>query len=158
MTSKPLRLSLRDLQNTPLGKLGIGFDRTFEDMFDAAGACLTGNGGYPPYNIAKLTDDLGSSTYEITLAVAGFKDDDIEIVVENNHLRVVGNSNALSQKEDVSVEYLHKGIAERNFTRTFTLAEHVEVREALLRDGILKIRLVRTVPEELQPLKIEIKS
>ena len=106
--------------------------------------------GYPPYNISKTKDDI----YEITLAVAGFKKADIEIELEDGTLKISGTSNVLDGDE---IEYLHKGIAERNFVRTFKLAEHVEVKEAKLEDGILRVSLFRNVPDALKPQKISIK-
>ena len=100
------------------------------------------------YNIAKKEDDV----YEVTLAVAGFKKDDIDISLEDGTLVIKGESNVL----DESVEYLHKGIAERNFIRTFKLAEFVEVKEAKLEDGILRVSLFRNVPDAMKPQKIKI--
>ena len=102
--------------------------------------------GYPPYNISKTKDDI----YEITLAVAGFKKADIEIELEDGTLKISGTSNVLDGDE---IEYLHKGIAERNFLRTFKLAEHVEVKEAKLEDGILRVSLFRNVPDVSKPKK-----
>jgi molecular chaperone IbpA len=110
---------------------------------------LDNTSGYPPYNISKDSDDV----YEITLAVAGFKKSDIEIELEDGTLKIVGNSAILDSEEK---EYLHKGIAERNFIRTFKLAEYVEVKDAKLEDGILRVSLFRNVPEALKPQKISI--
>ena len=156
MTSKQVRLTSRDLINTPLYKMAVGFDNLFDDMFN--NPAYSSSGGYPPYNVAKITDADNNERYEITLAVAGFTDEDIEILVENGQLKVVGNSNALAEDVNTEVDYIYKGIAERNFSRTFKMAEHVEVADATLRDGILRIKLVRNVPEALQPKRIEIKS
>jgi molecular chaperone IbpA len=115
--------------------------------------------GYPPYNVAKVTDkETQETNYEITLAVAGFTQDDIEITVEDKHLKIEGRSAVLAEGVNTEVEYIHKGIAERNFQRTFRLAEHVEVKTAVLKDGILKVTLFLNVPEEAKPKKIEILS
>jgi molecular chaperone IbpA len=106
--------------------------------------------GYPPYNIAQLDEDQ----YMISIAVAGFDMDNLEIVKDKNILRIEGTS----PKGEETVNYLHKGIGARNFRREFTLADHVEVVDANLSLGMLNIRLKREIPEEFQPKKIEIKS
>jgi molecular chaperone IbpA len=127
--------------------MSIGFDRLAEQFFNDP-TFSNAQTGYPPYNIAKKEDDI----YEVTLAVAGFKKDDIDISLEDGTLIIKGESNVL----DESVEYLHKGIAERNFIRTFKLAEFVEVKEAKLEDGILRVSLFRNVPDAMKPKKIKI--
>jgi molecular chaperone IbpA len=154
MTSKQLRVT-SDLLNSPLYKMSVGFDRLFDEMFtNPINVTAT---GYPPYNVARVTEkESGAQTYEITLAVAGFTQDDIDITVEDKHLKVEGRSAVLAEDVNTEVEYIHKGIAERNFQRTFRLAEHVEVDEASLKDGILKIVLFLNVPEEAKPKKISI--
>ena len=91
--------------------------------------------------------------YEVTLAVAGFKKDDIDISLEDGTLIIKGESHVL---DSADTEYLHKGIAERNFIRTFKLAEFVEVKEAKLEDGILRVSLFRNVPDALKPQSIKI--
>jgi molecular chaperone IbpA len=154
MTSKQLRVTT-DLLNSPLYKMSVGFDRLFDEMF--TNPVNISASGYPPYNVARVTDkETESQTYEITLAVAGFTQDDIEITVEDKHLKVEGRSAVLAEDVNSTVEYIHKGIAERNFQRTFRLAEHVEVQTATLKDGILKIVLFLNVPEEAKPKKISI--
>jgi molecular chaperone IbpA len=105
--------------------------------------------GYPPYNISRDDEDV----YEITLALAGFRRDDIDIELEDGTLKITGKSEVLDQD---GREYLHKGIAERNFVRTFKLAEYVEVQSAKLEDGILRVTLVRNIPDALKPQKIKI--
>ena len=132
---------------TPLYKASVGFDQMVNEFFNAG--TLDNTSGYPPYNISKDSNDV----YEITLAVAGFKKSDIEIELEDGTLKIVGNSAVLDSEEK---EYLHKGIAERNFIRTFRLAEYVEVKDAKLEDGILRVSLFRNVPEALKPQKISI--
>ena len=156
MTSKQLRIT-SDLINSPLYKMSVGFDRLFDEMFQNPVNISTT--GYPPYNVAKVTNkETSHANYEITLAVAGFTQEDIEITVEDKHLKVEGRSAVLAEDINSDVEYIHKGIAERNFQRTFRLAEHVEVKSAVLKDGILKIVLFLNVPEESKPKKIEISS
>ena len=113
--------------------------------------------GYPPYNVARISKEDADDVYEITLAVAGFTQEDIEITVENNQLKISGKSALLAEEVDSGVEYLHKGIAERNFIRTFKLAEHVEVVDASLKDGILKVLLNRNIPEAAKSKRIAIK-
>ena len=132
---------------SPLFKASIGFDNLVNEFFNEPQ--FANATGYPPYNISKGKDDV----YEFTLAVAGFKKDDIEIELEDGTLKITGTSNVLDSDE---VEYLHKGIAERNFVRTFKLAEYVEVKKAKLDDGILRVQLFRNVPDALKPQKIKI--
>ena len=143
--NKQIRFTTESL--SPLYKMSIGFDRLAEQFFNDP-TFSNAQTGYPPYNIAKKEDDV----YEVTLAVAGFKKDDIDISLEDGTLIIKGESNVL----DESVEYLHKGIAERNFIRTFKLAEFVEVKEAKLEDGILRVSLFRNVPDAMKPKKIKI--
>ena len=125
----------------------IGFDR----VFDAVTRLHTVEGGqsnsFPPYNIKKLDDE----NYEITLALAGFKKSELDVVVEDGNLVVKG------EQEKSDDEFLHKGIAERNFTRTWALADDVKVTGSKLKDGVLTISLVHEIPEEKKPTSIEIK-
>lgn len=154
MTSKQLRVTT-DLLNSPLYKMSVGFDRLFDEMF--TNPVNISASGYPPYNVARVTNkETEAQTYEITIAVAGFTENDIDITVEDKHLKVEGKSAVLAEDVNSTVEYIHKGIAERNFQRTFRLAEHVEVQTATLKDGILKIVLFLNVPEEAKPKKISI--
>ena len=156
MTSKQLRIT-SDLINSPLYKMSVGFDRLFDEMF--TNPINVSTGGYPPYNVAKVIDKESEDvSYEITLAVAGFTQEDIDITVENQQLKVEGRSGVLAEEVGTEVEYIHKGIAERNFVRTFRLAEHVEVKSETLKDGILKIVLWLNIPEEAKPKKIDISS
>ena len=105
-------------------------------------------GGYPPYNI----ELVGEDQYRISMAVAGFKSDEIEIEIKDNLLRVAGRKSA----EGSDHKYLHQGIAKRNFERTYQLADYVRVKRADLEDGLLHIDLVREVPEAMKPRRIEI--
>lgn len=143
--TKQLRLTTETLN--PLFRASVGFDRVMNEFFnEPAFANVT---GYPPYNISRDDEDV----YEITLALAGFRRDDIDIELEDGTLKITGKSEVLDQD---GREYLHKGIAERNFVRTFKLAEYVEVQSAKLEDGILRVTLVRNIPDALKPQKIKI--
>ena len=125
----------------------IGFDR----VFDAVNRLHSIEGGqsnsFPPYNIKKLDDE----NYEITLALAGFKKSELSVVVEDGNLVVKG------EQEKSEDEFLHKGIAERNFTRTWALADEVKVSGSKLEDGVLTISLVHEIPEDKKPIDIKIK-
>tara|TARA_R110002074_G_scaffold35425_2_gene96629 strand:+ start:2029 stop:2469 length:441 start_codon:yes stop_codon:yes gene_type:complete len=144
--NKQIRFTTESL--SPLFKASVGFDNLVNEFFNEP--AFTNASGYPPYNISKDSDDI----YEITLAVAGFKKSDIELELEEGTLKITGTSNVLDTSD--KIEYLHKGIAERNFVRTFKLAEYVEVKSAGLEDGILKIKLYRNLPDVLKPQKIKI--
>ena len=146
MVSKQYRITTDTL--SPLFKASVGFDRLVNDFFNEP--AFNNATGYPPYNISKDDKDV----YEITLAVAGFKKSDIEIELEDGTLKITGKSEVLNEGDR---EFLHKGIAERNFVRTFKLAEYVEVKDAKLEDGILRISLFRNVPDAMKPQKISIK-
>jgi molecular chaperone IbpA len=138
------RLTTLDLPS--FHRATIGFDRLFDQLNQEFANSKPQ--GYPPYNIAQVNDD----EYVITLAVAGFGMDSLEITKDKNILTIEGTA----PKGDEDVNYLHKGIAGRNFTREFTLADHVEVESASLDNGMLNVYLKREVPEELQPKKIVI--
>ena len=140
------RLTTLDLPN--FHRATIGFDRLFDEM--EARFANSASNGYPPYNIAQINED----EYMISLAVAGFGMDNLDVTKDGNILRVEGTS----PKGDETVNYLHKGIGGRNFRREFTLADHVEVQNANLELGMLNIHLKREVPEELQPKKIKIQD
>ena len=145
MVNKQFRITTDTL--SPLFKASIGFDNLVNEFFNEP--AFVNTSGYPPYNISKGDDDV----YEITLAVAGFKKSDIEIELEDGSLKITGKSDVI----DEGREYLHKGIAERNFVRTFKLAEYVEVKDAKLEDGILRVSLFKNVPDAMKPQKIAIK-
>lgn len=131
-----------------LHRATVGFDRMFDQMersFENAKGS-----GYPPYNVVRRSEN----EYVISIAVAGFTMDNIEITQDNKTLTIEG----VAPEQDDTVEYLHKGIAGRSFRREFTLAEFVEVSSAELELGVLNVFLNRNIPEELQPRKIEITS
>jgi molecular chaperone IbpA len=136
---------------TPLFRSTVGFDR-LSRLLETSSLAEQG-ASYPPYNIVKLSDD----DYRITMAVAGFGEDDIEIVSQDNQLLVQGRM-SVKESADQSVTYLHRGIAERAFERRFQLADHIKVTGADLNNGLLTITLTREVPEEMKPRKITITS
>ena len=124
----------------------IGFDQMFEQLNRQFAGSKSDN--YPPHNVVKLDD----THYVIEVAVAGFAEDEIDVELKENVLTVRGEQ----VKREDEVEYLHKGISARNFVRTFPLAEHIEVRGATVKNGILAIALEQLVPEEDKPKKIAI--
>ena len=140
-------LTLRSLDIPSIHKFAVGFDQMFDELLRHTSNSNSNN--YPPYNVVKHSEDK----FSIELAVAGFKEGDIDITVEKNQLTVKGEK-AIELSE--SVEYLHRGISARNFYRNWTLADHVEVIGARVEDGILTIQLERQVPEEQKPKKIAI--
>jgi len=130
----------------PLYRSTIGFDR----LLDTFGRQLDANAapGWPPYDIERVSEDAN----RISLAVAGFAPDEIELIQKENELTVTGRKNA----KDETTQYLHRGIANRAFKQTFNLAEHVKVVDASQDNGLLIISLKREVPEALKPRRIEI--
>jgi molecular chaperone IbpA len=139
------RLQTLDLPN--FHRATIGFDRLFDELERSFQNSPNSN-SYPPYNIAQINED----EYMISVAVAGFGMDNLDVTKDKNVLRIEG----IAPKGGEHVNYLHKGIGGRNFRREFTLADHVEVVSAGLDLGMLNVHLKREVPEELQPKKIEI--
>lgn len=132
-----------DLFNDPFF---IGFNREVSRIANVHQAASRQT--YPPYDVLKLDED----TYQVSIAVAGFTKNDIEISVEDNTLIVKGEITEVTDGE-----YLHKGIASRKFTRTFALGEYMEVAGAEIKDGMLHINVDRIVPEEKKPKTIKIK-
>ena len=137
---------MRGLDFSPYRRSTVGFDRLFDYLENASRA---EQDNYPPFDIEKLSDD----TYRITLAVAGFKREDIEIVAQQNMLAITGRR---SESRNRDGNFLHVGIATRAFERRFELADFVRVANAELRDGLLSIDLIREIPEAMKPRKIEI--
>lgn len=132
---------------SPLFRTAIGYDRLANQLEIAN---RNDASGYPPYNI-ELT---GEDNYRISLAVAGFSNDDLELEVKENILKVSG----AQENTDVERKYLHRGIANRSFERSFQLADYVRVEGAEIVNGLLHVYLVREIPEANKPRKIEIKS
>ena len=133
---------------SPLYRSSIGFDRVF-DLLENASRATTTLDNWPPYDIARTGED----DYRITMAVAGFSQDELSMTQEQNMLVVSGQKSG----EDTG-EYLHRGIAGRTFQRRFQLADHVKVTGAGLENGLLTIDLKREIPEEMKPRRIEIGS
>ena len=140
-------LTLRSFDVPQLHKFGIGFDSMFDELMRVSS--LQTNSNYPPHNVIKTGDD----TVTIEVAVAGFAEGEIDIALDKRLLTITG---ARKREENAGHEYLHRGISSRDFKHTFTLAEHVEVKSATIRDGILAVYLEREVPEEARPKSIAI--
>ncbi|WP_089993898.1 Hsp20 family protein [Cognatiyoonia koreensis] len=138
---------MRRFDMTPLYRATVGFDQ-IADLMDRALASDMSQNSYPPYNIEKVEDDA----WRISIAVAGFSDDDLAIELKERSLIVT----AKKAEDDQDRTYLHRGIATRAFERRFHLADHVKVTGASHVDGMLHIDLVREVPEALKPRQIEI--
>jgi molecular chaperone IbpA len=139
------RLTSYDL--TPFYRNTVGLDRLFDRITNQLDAATSGN--YPPYDIVKTGED----TYEIRVAAAGFRQGEIDVEYHEGQLKIIGTQNS---KELENIEYLHHGISNRQFIRTFSLADYVEVREAVMQDGILTVRLQREIPEAQKPKQIAI--
>ena len=140
---------MRTFDFAPLYRATVGFDQ-IADLMDRVLSSDVGQSTYPPYNIEKTDADA----YRISVAVAGFSEDELNVEVRENALIVSGRKS----DEDESRTFLHRGIATRAFERRFTLAEHVKVVGATHADGMLHIDLEREVPEALKPRRIEIAS
>ncbi len=135
---------MRTYDFSPLFRSTIGFDRLF-DLAETAQRVT--DEGYPPYNIERLGDDR----YQISLAVAGFSPDEISVTAEQNVVTIEGN-----KPEKTEREYLYRGISTRAFKRQFNLADYVQVKNAAFDNGLLKIELVREIPEAMKPRRISI--
>ena len=140
-------LTLRALDIPTIHRFGIGFDQMFDELMRATSRQST---NYPPHNVLKIDDN----NFVVQLAVAGFDKGDIDIQVEGRVLSITGSTN---KDNKYGAEYVIQGISMRDFERTFTLAEHVEVKSAEVTNGILSIELERIVPVEHLPKKIDIK-
>ncbi len=141
---------MRAIDYSPLYRSTVGFDRLFS-LLDNLGQPDTNTNSYPPYNIERTGED----SYRITMAVAGFSEEDLNIEVKQNALTINAEKSEANSDEN---EVLFRGIAARSFERRFQLADHVEVREASLVNGLLHIDLVREIPEAMKPRKIDISS
>lgn len=138
---------LQRFDTNALSRALIGFDRIFDDMERRFANQISSN--YPPFNIAKIADNL----YDIAIAVTGFEKNEISVTIEANELTVRGER---KESETPEPEYLHRGLALRDFERTFTLAEHMKVKKAEIKNGILQIQIEREIPEEMKPRVIDI--
>lgn len=130
-----------------LNRALIGFDRIFNDFENRH---INSTTNYPPYNVVKHSDD----SFEIEVAVAGFTKEDITVEVDQDQLKIKGQR----LKDEDTSKYVYRGLAARDFERVFTLADHMEVGEAELTNGILSVKLTRIVPEALKPRLIAIKD
>lgn len=137
---------MRTFDFAPLYRSAIGFDRLAQ-LFDDAQR-TEAQPSYPPYNIELVSEDK----YQITMAVAGFERNEIEIETERDTLKISG----CKQREESQRNFLHRGIASRNFEHSFQLADHARVVGAQLDNGLLHIELTREIPEALKPRKIAI--
>jgi molecular chaperone IbpA len=138
---------MRTYDFSPLYRSTVGFDRLFDLLDQTARGDAAPN--WPPYNIERSGED----SYRITMALAGFSPDEVELVQKENTLFVAGHKNADQQEGS---EVLHRGIATRPFRQSFNLADHVKVTDAKFEHGLLRIELKREVPEALKPRRIEI--
>lgn len=138
---------MRSFDLSPLFRSTVGFDQ-LDKLLDTAFRESNREASYPPYNIAKL----GQDQYRITMAVAGFGEEDLDITAHDNMLTVKGQI----AKPEQDIEFLHRGIAQRAFEHRFQLADHVRVEGASLDRGLLSIALRREVPEAMKPRKVQI--
>lgn len=138
---------MRPFDFAPLYRSTVGFDRLFQ-LLDSAGGVESEASTYPPYNIERKSE----TEYRISMAVAGFAKDEIDIQVKEQSLTIKGEK----KSDDKDRLFLHRGIATRAFERRFQLADHVEVTGADLQDGLLHVDLVRNVPERLKPRSVQI--
>ena len=140
-------LHLRSFDIPAFNKFGIGFENLFDDLQRVTQTQSSTN--YPPHNVIKT----GDNTVTIEVAVAGFAEGEIDIALDKRLLTITG---AKQRDDDAAHEYLHRGISSRDFKQTFPLAEHVEVKGATIRDGILTVLLEREIPESAKPKSIAI--
>ena len=133
---------------SPLLRSSVGFD-VFDNIFDSVFNLNESNTSYPPYNILK-----SDNNYTISLAIAGFSKDEIDVSLKENELVIKG----VAKDQDDKIEFLHRGIAGRNFERKFRLADTIKVSDASYEDGLLNIYLEREIPEHQKPRKIEINN
>jgi molecular chaperone IbpA len=140
---------MRSFDLSPLFRSTVGFDR-LSRLMDAAARLDDNAVAYPPYNIERT----GEETYRISMAVAGFGEDDITITTQDNQLIIAGKV----AKDEDDKSYLYRGIAGRAFERRFTLADHIRVNGASLVNGLLHVELVREVPEAMKPRQVKINT
>lgn len=140
---------MRNYDFSPLFRSTIGFDR-IQQLLDSVPSFDEAAASYPPYNI----EATGENAYRISMAVAGFGEDDLDIVAKENTLTITGKA----QNQDNDTVYLHRGIAGRSFERRFQLADHIKVKGANLANGLLHVDLEREIPEALKPKTIKIET
>jgi len=144
-------LTLKAFDIPTIHRYSVGLDEMFDTLLRSVNANTTSN--YPPYNIIRHDENR----YAVELAVAGFKEDEIDVTVEEGYLTVEGHQK-VDLAEDPPATYLHHGISKRDFRKTWPLGNHVEVTTATFADGILTVNLERIIPEEMKPKKIAISS
>lgn len=144
--------NLTTLNLDPFLRSTIGLPYMFENMITRAEQCSTNHGNYPPYNIIEVDEDH----YLVEVAVAGFNKDEIEITTHDGQLKITGGKVEVDEESE-ELNYLHKGISGRTFEREWALAEHVEVTNAQVENGLLQIELERVIPDALKPKTIKIK-
>ena len=143
---------MRTLDFSPLLRATVGFDRMM-NLLDTAARVDEGALSYPPYNIEKTGEDA----YRITMAVAGFGEEDLDVTVKENSLTIKA-AKAASEDDKANGKFLYRGVAQRSFERRFDLADHIRVTGAGLENGLLSIDLKREVPEALKPRSIKIEA
>jgi molecular chaperone IbpA len=136
------------IDTSALNRALLGFDQFFDNFEQRFANQINNN--YPPYNILKHDDN----TYEIEIAVTGFLPEEVTVEIDQNQLIVKGER----AKDSEEINYLHRGLATRNFTRSWTLAEHMEVGEGKIKNGVLTIDLKRVIPDTLKPRVLKLKS
>ncbi len=132
-----------------LNRALLGFDELFDNFENRFANQINNN--YPPYNILKRDEN----SYELEIAVTGFNKEEITVEIDQNQLIVKGER---KRDDDAEIQYLHRGLANRDFTRSWTLAEHMEVGDGNIKNGVLSISLKRVVPEALKPRVLQIKG
>lgn len=146
MMRGPKELTVGRIDFSPFSKFTVGFDQIF-DQLTRTHEQLSTEQNYPPYNIIRLTDN----EYALEIAVAGFSLDEIDVGVEGNNLIISG-----TKESKLEVTYLYKGISTRSFTRSISLGDHIIVKDAVINNGMLTIKLEREIPEAMKPRKIAI--
>ena len=141
---------MRDFDLSPLFRHSVGFDRMARVL---DGLATESTPSYPPYNIERLDED----SYQISMAVAGFAEEELDVEVQENHLKISGRKETDNDTE-AARSFLHRGIAQRAFERRFSLAEHIKVEGAKLENGLLHVKLTREVPEAKRPKSIRIST
>jgi molecular chaperone IbpA len=144
-------LTLKAFDIPTINRYSVGLDEMFDTLVRSVNAGTTSN--YPPYNIIRHDENR----YAVEIALAGFKEDEVEITVHEGYLTVEGQKKTKNSEIDGPI-YLHVGISQRDFRKTWPLGNHVEVTNASFNDGILTVNLERLIPEELKPKKIAITS
>lgn len=132
-----------------LNRALLGFDSVFNDFEKRFANQISNN--YPPHNVVKYDDD----TYELQIAVTGFVPEEVVVEIDQNQLIIKAESKRV---DDAGIQYLHRGLASRDFTRAFALAEHMEVGEGAIKNGVLRIGIKRVVPDALKPRQLKIKA